>query len=161
MPIILCFRRTSVPSMSGSSSPVAWWIWAVGRADTAPLCRSGILGNGGRSVTAHAPDGECKGGGARGGADYSAVKPVPPGLFPRRVLRLRPVDVQHVGDDPQPQVAASRFGVKPGESCGRAGEWRFTFIISGSTCAIPRGGAGFFPRRGPLFSIGPTSVTGG
>ena len=69
------------------------------------------------------------------------VQPLPPGLLPRRDLRLRAVDVQHARHDPR----AARPGVgrwpRPAGSSAREAGSLSTLTTSGSTSAIRQGRA--------------------
>ena len=68
------------------------------------------------------------------------------GCFPDGTLRLRPLDVQHAGDDPR---AARRGGgrwPRRSASSGPAAGSPCTRTTSGSTCAIPRAAAGCSAR---------------
>ena len=118
-PAVPCRRPD--PRRAVRQRRAGWWTWAAGRGDTPSGSRErGFSGRRRRPVAADARDRRPEGGRGRGRAAPGRGEPLPAGLLPRRDLRLRPLDVQHAGDDPRTRArvdgrwANSRRILRPG-----------------------------------------------
>ena len=105
-PIIRCSGRTSVPRRAVSGSRPSRRSRLRDRPPRDSIRPPWIFHHRGRLVAADARGRGLQGGRPRDRCGSNPIQHLPARLFPRRGLRLRIVDVQHLGDDPRPGVAS-------------------------------------------------------